>query len=238
MKSISPDGGISRGVVDHHAPGRPPLCTRYSTDGAVAIRVRSNSRSRRSRTISMCSSPRNPQRNPKPRAPGGLGGVGEAGVVQPQLLERLAQVGELVAVDRVQPAEHHGLGVAVALEGRRRPGRLGHRLAGAGLAHVLDPGDQVADLPGPELGHRGRLGPAHADLVGVVGGPGLHEPQAGAGAQPAVHDPHRADHPAVLVEVGVEDERLEGRVGVAHRRRDPLDHRVEQLGHALRPSWR
>ena len=32
------------------------------------MRSRSNSRSRRSRTISMCSSPRNPTRKPKPRA--------------------------------------------------------------------------------------------------------------------------------------------------------------------------
>ena len=42
--------------------------TRYSTDGAEAMRSRSNSRSRRSWTISMWSSPRNPQRNPKPSA--------------------------------------------------------------------------------------------------------------------------------------------------------------------------
>src|SRR5215204_2466940 len=44
-------------------------CTRYATDGAVATRLRSNSRSSRSRMISMCSRPRNPQRKPKPRAP-------------------------------------------------------------------------------------------------------------------------------------------------------------------------
>ena len=42
---------------------------RYSTLGAVAMSDRSNSRSRRSRTISMCSRPRNPQRNPNPSAP-------------------------------------------------------------------------------------------------------------------------------------------------------------------------
>ena len=41
---------------------------RYSTLGAVAMRERLNSRSRRSRTISMCSRPRKPQRKPMPRA--------------------------------------------------------------------------------------------------------------------------------------------------------------------------
>ena len=44
-------------------------CTRYSTLGAVATSDRSYSRSSRSRTISMCNSPRNPQRNPNPSAP-------------------------------------------------------------------------------------------------------------------------------------------------------------------------
>ena len=39
-----------------------------TTDGADAMRSRSNSRSRRSWTISMCSRPRKPQRNPVPRA--------------------------------------------------------------------------------------------------------------------------------------------------------------------------
>ena len=53
---------------------------------------------------------------PEPEAerPRGLGLVGEARVVQPQLLQRLAQVGEVVAVDRVQAAEHHRLRLAVA----------------------------------------------------------------------------------------------------------------------------
>ena len=45
------------------------LCTRYSTLGAVAISAKLNSRSSRSFTISMCSRPRKPQRNPKPSAP-------------------------------------------------------------------------------------------------------------------------------------------------------------------------
>jgi hypothetical protein len=42
-----------------------------------------------------------------------------------------------------------------------------------------------------------------------------------------------ADDAAVLVEVGVEDQRLQRLVGVARRGRDPLDDGVEQLGHAL-----
>ena len=44
------------------------IVTSNDTDGIVAISSRSYSRSRRSRTMSMCSSPRKPQRKPKPRA--------------------------------------------------------------------------------------------------------------------------------------------------------------------------
>ena len=48
--------------------GRWSSSTWYSTDGADAMRSRSNSRSRRSWMISMWSRPRKPQRKPKPSA--------------------------------------------------------------------------------------------------------------------------------------------------------------------------
>ena len=68
MRSSFWGGGISDGLWTWTVV--PSVWwARYSTDGAVAIRVRLNSRSRRSRTISMCNSPRKPQRNPKPSAP-------------------------------------------------------------------------------------------------------------------------------------------------------------------------
>jgi hypothetical protein len=51
---------------------------------------------------------------------GRLGLVGDRRVVELQLLEALAQVLEVVAVDRVQAAEHHRLGVAVAGQRLRR----------------------------------------------------------------------------------------------------------------------
>ena len=115
--------------------------------------------------------------------PGRLGLVGEAGVVEPQLLEGVAKVGQLVAVDGEQAAEDHGLGVAVAVEGARRPGgRRGHRLARAGPADVLDAGDEVPDLAGPELVDRDGDRCADADLLDLVVGPGLHEAEAVAGA--------------------------------------------------------
>ncbi len=44
------------------------LWTMYETEGAVVIMSRSNSLSSRSSIISMCKSPKKPQRKPKPKA--------------------------------------------------------------------------------------------------------------------------------------------------------------------------
>ena len=71
-----------------------------------------------------------------------------------QLLERVAELGKLVAVDRVQAAEDHRLRVAVARERRRRRARPASVTVSPdrALADVLDAGDQVADLARAELG--------------------------------------------------------------------------------------
>ena len=67
MMSMLVGGGSSPG--ERTARTTPEVSvTRYSTFGVVASSSRSYSRSRRSRTMSMCSRPRNPQRKPKPSA--------------------------------------------------------------------------------------------------------------------------------------------------------------------------
>ncbi len=65
-RSNVPGTGISAGLCTTIVSS--PLITRNSTFGAVAINSRSNSRSSRSFTMSMWSSPRNPHRNPNPSA--------------------------------------------------------------------------------------------------------------------------------------------------------------------------
>ena len=106
--------------------------TSNSTDGIVAISSRSYSRSRRSRTMSMCSSPRNPQRKPNPSASEVSGSQRQRRVVERELLQRVAQLRVVVVVHREQAAEHHRLDVAVA----------GQRLLG-GVARLG--GQRVAD---------------------------------------------------------------------------------------------
>ncbi len=71
--------------------------------------------------MSMCSRPRKPQRKPKPSASEVSGSQRQRGVVERELLQRVAQLGVLVGVDREQAAEDHRLDLAVA--GQRLGGR-------------------------------------------------------------------------------------------------------------------
>ncbi len=107
-----------------------------------------------------------------------LGLVGDRGIVQFQFLERLAQVLEIVAVDGVQTAEHHGLGIAIPRQGLGgRALRHRHGLTRARLADVFDAGDEIPHLAGPKFLHRGGNRSANADLDAVVERTCLHELQ-------------------------------------------------------------
>ena len=67
------------------------------------------------------------------------------------------------------------------------------------------------------------------DLVDLGLGPGLHRGDRLARREAAVDHPHVGDDAAVLVELGVEDQRPRRRLGVARRRRDARDDRLEHL---------
>ena len=56
-----------------------------------------------------------------------------------------------------------------------------------------------------------------------------HQTDLHAGADHAVDDAGQDDHAAVRVVPGVEDQRLQRRVGIARRRRQPLDDGFEDL---------
>ena len=85
--------------------------------------------------------------------------------------------------------------------------------------------------PGVHLDTLQRAIDAELDRLGR--GTGLHEEQLAARIEHAVHDTDRTDDSAVLVELAVEDERLKRLVGVALRRRDALDDRVEEIRNTL-----
>ena len=105
----------------------------------------------------------------------GLRLVDQRGVVELQLVQGVAQLGVVRAVERVEAGEDHRLGVAVAAE------RLGGAVALRGdgvadprLADVLHAGDEVADLADADARGRARVGRDDADLEHLVDGAGAH----------------------------------------------------------------
>ena len=95
---------------------------------------------------------------PESERGGGFRLVEERGVVQSQLLQRVPQLGVLVAFDRVETGEDHRLQLLEA--GKRfgrRPGGLSDGVANLGVSDALDVGDDEADLPDAELIDRDRL---------------------------------------------------------------------------------
>ena len=182
----------------------------------------------------MCSRPRNPQRNPNPSASRGLRLPAERGVVQAELLERVAQVGIVVGLDREQAAEHHRLDLAVA----------GQRLArGSDLVVSVSPTRSLVTSLIPVI--RNPTSPAwsavaerhlrreEADVVDLGLGARLHRPDRLALRERPVDDPDVRDHAAVLVELGVEDQGARRLLGIAARGRDARDQLVEHVRHAL-----
>ena len=114
------------------------------------------------------------------------------------------------------------------------PAGLGRQgVADTELRHVLDPGDEEPDLAGAQLLGRGHLRREEPDVIDLRLGAGLHRLDRLAFGERAVDDADVGDHAAVLVELGVEDQRAGGGVRVAARRRHALDQLVEDLDDAL-----
>ncbi len=101
---------------------------------------------------------------------GGLHLVGEARIVEAELADGLAQILEVVGVDREQAAEHDRLR---RLEARERLGRrlllVGDGIADAGVGNLPDRGGEEADLARPQRIPHLLLGAEDADAVDLVG---------------------------------------------------------------------
>ena len=110
--------------------------------------------------------------------------------------------------------------------------RLGDGVADLGVGDALDAAVDEADLADADLGHLERLGREHAELLDLVVLRGGHEADLHARLQRAVEHAHDDDHAAIRVVPGIEDQRLQRRVGIALGRRHPLDHRLEDLADA------
>ena len=84
---------------------------------------------------------------------GGFGFEGEAGVVELEFSQRLAQCAVLVGFDGVEAGEDHGLDVFKAGEGfGGGVGGVGDGIADLGVGHILDCCDEEADFARGEGG--------------------------------------------------------------------------------------
>ncbi len=171
-----------------------------------------------------------PAPEPESERRGRLGLEEERGVVEPQLLERVAQLRILASLDRIEPGEHHRLAHLEPGERfRGPPRRLGDGVADLRVGDGLDPGEDEPDLADAELGRNGRLWRERADLIDVVLLPLGHQPDLHAGADRAVDDARQDDDAAIRVVPGIENQGLQGRIRITDRRRQALDDRLEDL---------
>ena len=118
-----------------------------------------------------------------------------------------------------------------------KPGQLLRRLlvferdgvADRRAVDFLDARDDEAHVAGSELarGHRFRCEAAH--LVDLVRATGRHDADLVVDLERAVEDANERDDADVVVEPGVDDERLQRRIRIALRLRDAFNESFDQL---------
>ncbi len=160
---------------------------------------------------------------------GAFGLEDEGGVVDLEFAHGGFEVLEVRGVDRVNPAEDHGVDFLEARESfGGRAFRVGQGVADFDFGGGFDICDEVADIPRVELGLREHFWGEDADLfdfVVLVGGEEFNGLSWGGAA---AENPHVADDAAVAVEDAVEDEGAEGVVAL-FRRGDAGDDRFQNV---------
>ncbi len=148
----------------------------------------------------------------------------KTGVVEMQLGQAITQVFELPGIDREQPAKHHR-------HRRLEPGQgfvcgalvLGDGVADLGIGHGLDGGGDKTDFAGAEFADIDRLRREITDLFDLIGGARRHHPDFSAFFQHTVLDPDQDHHAQVGIVPAIDQQRLQGRVGIAGGRRQVRD---------------
>ncbi len=159
--------------------------------------------------------------------------VGEARVVEVQLLERIAEQRIVLAADRIDAGEHEALCLLVAGQRRvRRPRDGRDRVADLRVADALEAGRDVADLAGDQLLDRHELRPEDAELERIGLGAAAHQADRVTLADRPLGEADVDDDPLVRVVVAVEDQALQRLGRVALGGRDAGDDRLEDVGDA------
>src|SRR5690606_19527222 len=157
----------------------------------------------------------------------------QRGIVERQLLQCLAEILEIVGTDRKQT----GVDLRFdTLETRQhihiRSRGQGQSIAHRGAMDVLDAGNDEAHLAGLEIGGLTVFRGEYADAVDLMHLAGGLDQNLVALLHPAVLDPHQRDHAQIIVEPGVDDQRLQRRPNLAFGRRNHLDQSLQHVDHA------
>ncbi len=156
--------------------------------------------------------------------------VNEGGVVHPQLADRGFQVLEIGGVDRVNSAENHRVNfLETGQRLFRRMALIGHGVADLQLRSRLDVGDDVAHVARLEFRPGEHLRSKDAHLLHFVTRVGAHHLDVLIGLDFARENADIGNHTAVNVKNRIEDEGTQDVVLRFRRRRDPVDHGLENL---------
>src|SRR5690606_441963 len=151
-----------------------------------------------------------------------------------QLRERIAKSFVVIGTDRKQTREHTRLNLLEPSQWRAaRPRVERDRVAHRSAVDLVDAGDDETDLAGLERFAGDRFRRETPGLVHRVRPTRRPDADLRARTQRAVHHAHQRDDANVVVEPGIDDERLQRRVGIAFRRRDAPHDFFEQLRHVF-----
>ncbi len=114
---------------------------------------------------------------------------------------------------------------------------MGQRVADRRAVYILDRGIDPAHLTGAKLVQLLALGREHADVAHFVGAAGGHHQQLVAGPDLALHDAHQRHHAQIVVEPGVDDQRLQPIRVARLRRGNARNDRFQHLDH-IEPGLR
>src|SRR5262249_5215060 len=131
-------------------------------------------------------------------------------IVEAQLRERIAESLVVLRVDGEQTREYPRLDL---FETRQALGALpifqGNGVADRRTIDLLDACDAETDIAGGQLAQHDRLGCEAPELVYRVAAPRGHDPELLAGLQAPVDDPDQRHDADIVVEPGVDDQRLQ-----------------------------
>ena len=154
-------------------------------------------------------------------------------IVEMQFLQRVAQGVVLVRLDRIQTREHLRLDFLEAGQRLRSgPVSQGDRVAHFGSLDILDARDDEPYFARRKLFSWLRFWRKHTDLFAQMHGTGRHQLDFILRLQAAVHYPHQHHYADIVVEPGIDDQRLERSFGITFGRRDARNNGLENVVHA------